>query len=103
MIKLMGRESGSIAVEASLSSGDVNLCLVPEVTFQLPCIRDYVRKRLTDREHCVIVVAEGAGQHLFENISLGKDASGNTRLADVGVELRNYLAKELPDATVKVE
>lgn len=62
----MGRDSGSIAVHASLSSGDVNLCLVPEVDFDLGCVTRYVEQRLKSRHHCVVVVAEGAGESVSD-------------------------------------
>jgi 6-phosphofructokinase 1 len=35
IVKLMGRSSGFIAVHATLASGDVDLCLVPEVAIEL--------------------------------------------------------------------
>ena len=35
LVKLMGRDSGSIAAHASVANSDVNLCLVPEVPFTL--------------------------------------------------------------------
>ena len=33
LVKLMGRQSGFIAVQASLASGVVDVCLIPEVRF----------------------------------------------------------------------
>lgn len=33
MVKLMGRDSGFIAMSASLANWDVNLCLIPESKF----------------------------------------------------------------------
>ncbi|KAI8847200.1 phosphofructokinase domain-containing protein [Chytridium lagenaria] len=38
IVKLMGRESGFIALNAALASGDVNLLLLPEMTFDMDCI-----------------------------------------------------------------
>ena len=35
IVKLMGRQSGFIATQASLSSGVVDVCLIPEVPFSL--------------------------------------------------------------------
>ena len=62
LVKLMGRESGFIAVFASLARSDVNFCLIPEVPFTLDKLLDRVRDRLHRRGHAVIVAAEGAGQ-----------------------------------------
>lgn len=33
IVKLMGRQSGFIAMHASLASGQVDVCLIPEVEF----------------------------------------------------------------------
>lgn len=101
VVKLMGRDSGSIACEASLASGDVNLCLIPEVDFDLTCVTDYVQRRLDSRGHCVVVVAEGAGQKLFKDRNLGNDASGNARLGDIAGELKKHFEKHLKEPTVK--
>ncbi len=38
VVKLMGREAGFIAAHAALASGDVDLCLIPEV--RLTCNHD---------------------------------------------------------------
>lgn len=35
IVKVMGRQSGFIATQASLSSGVVDVCLIPEVPFSL--------------------------------------------------------------------
>jgi len=90
LVKLMGRESGFIAVNATLASGDVNYCLIPEERFRLEVLLDSLEKRLEHRGHAVIVVAEGAGQDLLE-ASGGTDASGNRKLGDIGVFLRDAI------------
>lgn len=44
------------------------MCLIPEVKFDLDGPRGlmaYIEKLLTERDHCVICVAEGAGQVIF--------------------------------------
>ncbi len=90
LVKLMGRESGFIAVNATLASGDVNYCLVPEERFRLEALLDALEKRLEHRGHAVIVVAEGAGQDLLESAG-GTDASGNRKLGDIGMYLRDAI------------
>lgn len=86
VVKLMGRHSGYIAASAALACRDVNLVLVPEQRFDLQGERgvlSWLERRLGDRGHAVIVVAEGAGQeHL--GCSGERDASGNLRLMDIG-------------------
>ena len=69
LVKLMGRHSGFITAHASLSNSDVNFCLVPEVPFALHGERGFLNaleRRLRERLHAVIVVAEGAGQNLIQ-------------------------------------
>jgi 6-phosphofructokinase 1 len=50
-----------------------------------------VEARLRQRRHALIVVAEGAGQDLFENRPCETDASGNRRYGDIGVLLKERL------------
>lgn len=100
LVKLMGRYSGSIAAHAALAEPDVNLVLVPEVPFALDGEKGLIAwlvDRLARRGHAVIVVAEGAGQDLVEKDgpAIGRDASGNVRLHDVGTFLRDRFAVEL--------
>jgi 6-phosphofructokinase 1 len=93
IVKLMGRHSGFIAAQASLSSPDVNFCIVPEVPFALDGpggLLDRLEPRLSSRGHAVIVVAEGAGQELLGPRET-TDASGNVKLGDIGVFLRDRI------------
>lgn len=90
LVKLMGRESGFIAAYAALAYNDVNFCLVPEVHFTLEGFLRALRERLERRSHAVVVTAEGAGQELMEGTQ-ERDASGNIRLGDIGVFLREQI------------
>ena len=68
LVKLMGRHSGFTACYASLAMSDTNFVLIPEVPFELEGdggFLNILRQRLERRGHAVIVVAEGAGQHLL--------------------------------------
>ncbi|MGE5256244.1 MAG: ATP-dependent 6-phosphofructokinase [Hyphomicrobiales bacterium] len=104
LVKLMGRESGFIAVFASLARSDVNFCLIPEVPFTLDQLLEALRKRLERRGHAVIVVAEGAGQDLTGDTA-ERDASGNVKFKDIGLFLRDrinaYLKKIDMESTLK--
>ncbi|MBK9579276.1 MAG: ATP-dependent 6-phosphofructokinase [Fibrobacteres bacterium] len=88
IVKLMGRDSGFIAAYATLANTVVNLCLVPEVPFQLDGaggLFEALRRRFErGKTHAVLVVAEGAGQHLFEGLPEVRDASGNVLKNDIG-------------------
>jgi len=94
LVKLMGRDSGFIASFASMACSVVNFVLIPEVRFELDGPRGLLEAlyyRLARRKHAVIVVAEGAGQHLMEGTSLTKDASGNRRMGDIGIFLKEKI------------
>jgi len=97
LVKLMGRESGFIAAHTALASHEVNFVLVPEVKFDLEGPKGFfqhLEDRLERRNHAAIVIAEGAGQELLEAGS-GKDASGNKKLGDIGVFLRDEISRYL--------
>jgi 6-phosphofructokinase 1 len=96
LIKLMGRYSGFIAATAALAQQDVNFVLIPEVDFDLEGPRGLLQAledRLASRRHAVIVVAEGAGQAYFENMPERRDESGNIRLNDIGIYLKNAISE----------
>jgi 6-phosphofructokinase 1 len=95
LVKLMGRHSGFIACYAALAKCEANIVLIPEVPFDLEGehgVLEALRQRLERSSHAVIVVAEGAGQHLFDG-SHGTDASGNARLHDVGLHLKQRITE----------
>lgn len=97
LVKLMGRDSGFIAASAALSIQEVNFVLIPEISFDLYGTRGFLkilRKRLEERHHAVVVVAEGAGQDLFEGTDPEKDASGNIKHKDIGVYLKEKIKEE---------
>lgn len=63
LVKLMGRESGFIAAQATLAMKEVNFVLVPEAPFTLEGeggLLPALEERLKSRHHAVIVAAEGA-------------------------------------------
>jgi 6-phosphofructokinase 1 len=108
LVKLMGREAGYVAAGATIASGQVNFTLIPEVPFELDGPRGLLAKlerRLAARKHAVIVVAEGAGQHLLPDHEESCDESGNRRLSDIGPLLKGkinqYLAKKNVPVDVK--
>ena len=97
LLKLMGRDSGFIAAHAALSIQEVNFVLIPELSFDLYGQRGFLkilRKRLEERHHAVIVVAEGAGQEFFNKSEQIKDLSGNIKHKDIGVYLKEKISEE---------
>ncbi|WP_320006873.1 ATP-dependent 6-phosphofructokinase [Maridesulfovibrio sp.] len=107
LVKLMGRESGFIAAQATLALKDVNFVLVPEHPFEFDGEYGLLRsleKRLDERQHAVIVCAEGAGQEQCEYTG-EKDASGNPVLCDVCTliirRIKEYFKEVGKDVTLK--
>jgi 6-phosphofructokinase 1 len=98
LVKLMGRESGFIACNTALASGDANFVLIPEVPFKLDGPGGFLatlEHRLRRRKHACIIIAEGAGQDLMQAENLGQDASGNARLGDIGLFLKDKIKEYL--------
>lgn len=101
LVKLMGRESGFIAANATLANSEVNFCLVPEVPFTLESFLEVLRERIEGRDHAVVVAAEGAGQDLMDKRN-DQDASGNIKLNDIGLFLKDQINTYLKGLGVEV-
>ena len=92
---------------ATLGSGDVDLCLVPEVPIVLDgekgCL-PHLWDRVKQKGYAVVVVAEGAGEELLGE-STETDASGNKKLPMIGEFLKSEIGKYFKsrgeEATVK--
>jgi len=94
LVKLMGRHAGFIAAGATVASQDVNFTLVPEVPFKLEGEHGFLaalKERVLRRAHAVVVVAEGAGQDLLRQAETARDASGNVKLQDIRLFLRDRI------------
>jgi 6-phosphofructokinase 1 len=104
LVKLMGRHSGFIACFATLAAQHVNFCLIPEAPFQLEGGRgllEMLRHQIAQRKHAVIVVAEGAGQDLMQ-VGNETDASGNVRLGDIGLFLKEKINQFFADRHMEI-
>lgn len=108
LVKLMGRHSGFIAAAATMAMPDVNFALIPEADFDMEGpngLLEALKERLVSRKHAVIVVAEGAGQKFFKDKPKQRDVSGNIRLHDIGLFLKeaitSYFGKENIEVTLK--
>jgi 6-phosphofructokinase 1 len=104
LVKLMGRHSGFIACYAALARNDADVVLIPEVAFQLDGdggLLQHVQRRVQERGYAVVVVAEGAGQELLDDVEAANDASGNAGLRDVGVFLRRRFAEHFAAAGIE--
>jgi 6-phosphofructokinase 1 len=91
LVKLMGRNAGFVTAAAVVASQDVNCALIPEVPFKLEAFLAALKERLCTKSHAVIAVAEGAGQDLLQADKSQCDASGNIKLKDIGLFLREKI------------
>jgi 6-phosphofructokinase 1 len=106
LVKLMGRESGFIAAGAALAATEANFVLIPEVPFALEGehgLLASLERRVRDRRHAVIVVAEGAAKHVFDESEGTRDSSGNLRLPDVGRHLAELLPRAIAERGLSIQ
>jgi 6-phosphofructokinase 1 len=104
LVKVMGRDSGFIAAHTALASHEVNFVLIPEVPFELEGESGFLealRRRVERRNHAVVLVAEGAGQELLQT-DAGTDASGNRKLGDIGVYIRDRISQYFREIGITV-
>ena len=105
LVKVMGRHSGFIACYAALAKSDANYVLIPEVPFQLDGPQGLLanlQNRLNQRGHAVIVVAEGAGQTILAECPKATDASGNVRLGDIGLFLKDRIIQHFSEQAIEL-
>jgi 6-phosphofructokinase 1 len=96
LIKLMGRHSGFLAATTALAQQDANFVLIPEIDIDLyghHGLLNAVENRVKLSKHAVIVTAEGAGQNFFKKQKKEYDASGNLKLNDIGIFLKDEISK----------
>lgn len=94
LVKLMGRNAGFIAAGATIANQDVNFTLIPEVPFRLDGPNGFLaalKERILKRSHALVVIAEGAGQELLEKDENQRDASGNIKIKDIGIFMREQI------------
>ena len=105
LVKLMGRHSGFIACYAALAKNQADFVLIPEVPFALDGETGLLRqlqRKVAEQGHAVVIVAEGAGQDLFQHDSTISDASGNPLLLDVGQLLRQRIIDHFAAASLEL-
>jgi len=105
VVKLMGRHAGFLTAGATIANQDGNFTLIPEVPFALDGPRGFLaalKRRILDRTHAVIVVAEGAGQNLLHADANDRDASGNVKLKDIGSHLCSRITQHFRKEDIPV-
>ena len=96
VVRLMGRDAGFLAVHACLAApGDVDACLVPEKSFSVDALLRYVNEKLDEKDHCILVVAEGVNTRIID------DQGPVTVDGDVGPWLCAQLKANLDSISLK--
>lgn len=96
IVEVMGRHAGFIACYAALANHDADFVLIPEIDFSLDGengLLAALKRCVTQKGSAVIVLAEGAGQHLLAGTT-ATDASGNQVLGDIAAHLREVIAAD---------
>ncbi|XP_027362836.1 ATP-dependent 6-phosphofructokinase 5, chloroplastic-like [Abrus precatorius] len=105
IVKLMGRNSGFIAMQASLASGQIDICLIPEVPFNLHGhhgVLSHLKYLIETKGSAVVCTAEGAGQNLLQKTN-ATDASGNIIFGDIGVYIQQETKKYFKEIGVHAD
>ena len=100
LVKLFGRSSGFVAMLSTLAARDVNICLIPEVPFNLfgeNGLLDFIFQRIQIKEHCVIVVSDGA------RFSVKDYKTTNGRpVDDIGLIIKKEIIKKSEELGIEV-
>eukprot|EP00352_Strombidinopsis_acuminata_P008444 CAMPEP_0176362732 /NCGR_PEP_ID=MMETSP0126-20121128/18626_1 /TAXON_ID=141414 ORGANISM="Strombidinopsis acuminatum, Strain SPMC142" /NCGR_SAMPLE_ID=MMETSP0126 /ASSEMBLY_ACC=CAM_ASM_000229 /LENGTH=381 /DNA_ID=CAMNT_0017718751 /DNA_START=597 /DNA_END=1743 /DNA_ORIENTATION=+ len=95
IVRLMGKHCGFIALGSTLASRDVNICLVPELHFQLKGdqgLYEAIMKRAKAKGHVVIVISEGAYNGLIhEDREIVNKAMAGEDLPDLAAFIKKDL------------
>jgi 6-phosphofructokinase 1 len=97
LVKLMGRNSGALTASAAAATSGIDFILVPEVEIVLEGeagLLNHLVRKVMDKGYATVVVAEGAGQNLLAQGEKEFDASGNTKLKDIGRFLQAKILEE---------
>lgn len=99
VVEVMGRDAGWIALYSGISGG-ADVILIPEIPFEMEKVCEKIMDNaLHDKDHAIIVVAEGAvaaGGHV---ITKGKGELGRSEALLGGVG--EWVASEIRDRTGK--
>jgi 6-phosphofructokinase 1 len=101
IMEVMGRHAGWMAASSALArknKGDApHIILLPEITFNQKEFLSLVKKTVSDKGFCVVVVSEGVknskGKFLSESNT--KDAFGHAQLGGVGPYIADLISTKL--------
>ena len=100
LVKLFGRSSGFVAMLSTLAARDVNICLIPEIPFNLygeNGLLEFIFQRIEVKEHCVIVVGDGARFSVKDY----KPVNGRP-IEDIGLLIKKEIIKKSEELGIEV-
>ncbi len=104
ILEVMGRDAGWIGLHSAIAGG-ANVCLIPEIPYNLDAIIDKINTRYSKgRGFCIIVISEGAkavGGNVTGEAS-GEIGNEHIRLGGVGEKLKIDLMKAGVEQDVRV-
>ncbi|VBB06637.1 atp-dependent 6-phosphofructokinase [Lucifera butyrica] len=83
VVEVMGRESGWIALTAGFAGG-AELILIPEIAYDLNRVCERVKEAVANKHHCIIVIAEGAGNGMAIGDHIHRKTGLETRVSVLG-------------------
>jgi len=96
ILEVMGRDAGWIALNSAIAGG-AEICLIPEIPYDINVVNDVIKKRFKDgKGHVIIVVSEGAKPIDGDVLSQESDEIGNENLKLGGIA--NKLLNDLKAA-----
>jgi len=105
VLETMGRDAGWLAASAALS-GVVDLVVLPEIPFDKEVFLEEVRKSMTEKNKCYIVVSEGAryadGTYLAA-AEAKNDGFGHAVLGGAANAIRDMILDSGASSRVKVQ
>lgn len=91
IMEVMGRDAGWIALHTAISGG-AELCLIPEIPFDINIVKESIEKRYHNGKGFVnIVIAEGAKPIDGDVVGVMKEGSEHIKLGGVANALRAQL------------
>lgn len=96
ILEVMGRDAGWIALHSAIAGG-AEVCLIPEIPYDIKIISKVIKKRFKNgKGHVIIVVSEGARPKDGDVLSEKSDEIGNENFKLGGIA--NKLLKDLKAA-----
>lgn len=87
VLEVMGRHAGWIALWGGIAGG-ANVILIPEISFSLEKIAEFIKQRDAQGHHStLVVVAEGASLPNGDLVTIDPNCGGEVRLGGIGEQV----------------